>query len=137
MLELTERGKHMLRGFDNWESLMMKEFFSSRFSTDIEEKEDSYVLTAELPGFQKEDIAIDVSGNTLTVKAEHREEKEERDEGKNYIHKERSYGGYTRSFSIEGIDVDHIKADYQDGILMLTMPKAEKEGARTTHIPLT
>ena len=97
--------------------------FASAFSTDIIEEDDHYVLEAELPGFEKKDISIDVEGDQLVIRAAREESTEE--EKKNYIHKERHYGTYTRRFDISGIDIEKIAAKYEDGVLTLTLPKQE------------
>lgn len=100
-----------------------KEF--SAFRTDIVEKDDQYVLQAELPGFNKEDIKISIEGNNLTIRAEHKDEKDEKDEQKNFVRKERRYGSFARSFDITGIDADGISAQYNNGILELDLPKEQ------------
>lgn len=99
----------------------------SAFRTDISEKDGNYVLEAELPGFKKEDISIDIDKDCLTVSATHNSEAEENDKDKNYVRRERFYGSYSRSFNLNGIDTDEIKAAYNDGILSITMPKKEPE----------
>ena len=78
------------------------------FKTDIQDKGDHYLLEADLPGMKKEDIAIDIDGDNLTIKAERRNEHEEKD--KSYVRCERSYGSYARSFDISGIKAEGIKA---------------------------
>ena len=90
------------------------------FKTDIQDKGDHYLLEADLPGMKKEDIAIDIDGDNLTIKAERRNEHEEKD--KSYVRCERSYGSYARSFDISGIKAEGIKASYNDGVLSLTLP---------------
>lgn len=96
------------------------------FRTDISEKDGVYTLEAELPGFKKEDISIDLDKDSLTISAERKEENEEGDET-NYIRRERFYGSYTRSFNVRGIDTDAISAEYTDGVLKLTMPRKTPE----------
>ncbi len=97
------------------------------FGTDITDEGDSYKLTADLPGFSKEDIKIDIDDNTLTLTAErHSEHEDEKLKGK-YIRCERSYGCYTRSFSLNGINQDKIEAAYDNGVLTLTLPKEEEK----------
>ena len=93
--------------------------------TDITDKGDSFVLEADLPGFKKDDIKIDLENDRLTIKAERRNEHEEKD--KSYVRCERSYGSYARSFDISGIKAEGIKASYNDGVLSLTMPKKDVE----------
>ena len=97
------------------------------FGTDITDEGDSYKLTADLPGFKKEDISIDIDDNTLTLTAErHSEHEDEKMKGK-YIRCERSYGSYARSFSLNGIKQDDIVAKYDNGVLTLTLPKEEEK----------
>ena len=86
------------------------------------DKGDKFVLEAELPGFQKEDIDIHVEGNTLTISAQHKEESEEKKEGK-FVRRERKYGSFTRSFDISDIDQAKINASYDNGILSVELPK--------------
>lgn len=104
-------------------------FFSERtvvpFRTDIKENEKEYLLEADLPGFKKEDIHIDINEDYLTIQAERHSSHENEDEKKNYVRCERSYGSYARSFDISGIDADKITAKYDNGVLTLTMPKKE------------
>lgn len=95
----------------------------SQFRTDVVDKGDHYELRADLPGFNKEEIKIDVNGDTMTVRAEHSEEKEEKNE--NFVRRERRYGSFARSFDLTGIDQSGIKAEYKDGVLALRMPKLE------------
>ena len=90
--------------------------------TDISDRGDSFVLEADLPGFKKDDIKIDLENDRLTISAERKDEHEEK--GKNgYIRRERSYGSFTRSFDVSGIDTAAISAAYTDGVLTLTLPK--------------
>ncbi len=99
----------------------------AEFRTDIREKEDEYVLVADLPGFKKENIKICVEGGLLTISAERKSENEENEKKKGYTHIERSYGKYSRSFDISGIESENIKASYVDGVLRVSMPKIEKK----------
>ena len=94
------------------------------FRTDVRENDKEYILDAELPGFSKEDIGIEIKNGYLTIKAERKSDSEEKDEKNNYIRRERCYGSFSRSFDLEGIDSENISASYKDGILSLTLPKA-------------
>lgn len=104
-------------------------FFSEKakivpFKTDVKKTGDGYLLEAELPGFNKEEIVIDLEGDVLTIKAEHKtEEKEEKAE--NFIRVERSHSSYERRFDVSEIDTDKIDAKYENGILSLNMPTRE------------
>lgn len=98
----------------------------SAFRTDITEKDGKYILEADLPGFKKEDISVDIDKDCLTITAEHKSEEKE-ENADSYIRRERFYGSYTRSFNVKGIDTEAITAAYTDGVLTLTMPKKEPE----------
>ncbi|WP_130861853.1 Hsp20/alpha crystallin family protein [Bacilliculturomica massiliensis] len=93
----------------------------SQFRTDVLDKGDHYELKADLPGFSKEEIKIDLNGDMMTIRAEHREDKEEKKE--NYVRRERRYGSFVRNFDLNGIDKESISAAYQDGVLSLKLPK--------------
>lgn len=93
----------------------------SAFRTDVSDIGDAYKLEAELPGFKKEDISIDIKDERLTISAERKFENE--DEKPNFVKRERYYGSYSRSFGLEGINSDGIEASYVDGVLSLRLPK--------------
>lgn len=98
----------------------------AEFKTDIQDKGDSFLLEADLPGFKKEDIHVDLDGDTMTIRAERHSAHEEKDSKGNYLRCERSYGSYERSFDISGIEESKISAQYNNGVLQLTMPKKEE-----------
>ena len=91
--------------------------------TDIKDAGDKYVMESELPGFEKEDIKLDINGEFLVISAEHTAEKEEKDENTKYIRRERRYGSYKRSFDISDVDAETISAEYKNGILTIELPK--------------
>ena len=94
------------------------------FKTDIKDNGDSYTLEADLPGFDKKDIHLDVNGDTLTLSAVHQQEQVDKSK-EHYICRERSYGSYQRRFDISGIDADQIEAEYKNGILYMVLPKKQ------------
>ncbi len=94
------------------------------FSTDIRDEGAHYLLQAELPGFSKEDIDLDVKDGILTISATHEQSEEQKKD--NYICRERRYGSFQRSFNLEGIQEDQICASYQNGVLELTLPKRQE-----------
>lgn len=103
-------------------------------SVDIKETKDEFVLMAEVPGMSKDDIKINISENTLTIKGEKKEEKKEDDH--NYHRVERRYGTFQRSFTLPTqIKGDKVKAAYKDGVLTITMPK--KEEVKPKEIPIS
>ena len=115
--------------FDELED-MQRRFFGENavrdFKTDIRDNGESYLLEAELPGFKKEDIAVNLEGDTLTIRAERNDSTEEKDKNGNYIKRERCYGSFSRSFDMTGIRTEDIGAAYEDGILKLTLPKKQE-----------
>ena len=133
MFELIPFDHHMRRisAFDPFRAMddMERSFFgdgdmTSAFRTDVSDTGDAYLLEAELPGFRKEEIKLDVQDDCLTISAEHSEEKEDKDEkNQRYLMHERYYGAYSRIFDVSGIDVDGIEASYNDGVLTINMPK--------------
>lgn len=98
-------------------------FAMDSFKTDISDNGKEYVVECDLPGFKKEDIAIDINADTLTIRATRHSDFEEKDKKDQYIHCERSYGAFSRQFDISGIDESQIKAKYENGVLTLNLPK--------------
>ncbi|MFQ5839912.1 MAG: Hsp20/alpha crystallin family protein [Candidatus Methylomirabilales bacterium] len=94
-------------------------------AVDIYETADSIVLKAEVPGARREDIDIQVRDNTLILRGERRVEKDVQEE--NYLRVERSYGAFHRAFTLPTIiQQDKIKAVFKDGVLEVSLPKAEE-----------
>lgn len=111
---------------------LFDEMTDSRIRMDVEEDDTQFVVKAEIPGVKKEDIAIDISGNEISVSAETRRETEEKSAG-NVLHSERYYGKFYRSFTLNHeVDESQSQASYQDGILTLTLPK--KPGAASRKL---
>jgi len=94
-------------------------------AVDIYETADRVVMKAELPGLTREDIEINVRDNTLSLRGERKFEKEVKEE--NYLRIERAYGSFQRSFTLPAtIHQDKIRAVFKDGVLELSLPKAEE-----------
>jgi HSP20 family protein len=92
---------------------------------DMHQTANDVIVKTSLPGFKPEEVDISVSGDTLTIKGEHKEEEEIKEE--NYFYKERRYGKLSRSVLIPvQVKSDKAEAVFEDGILTLTMPKAEE-----------
>ncbi|MBQ3216283.1 MAG: Hsp20/alpha crystallin family protein [Oscillospiraceae bacterium] len=104
-----------------------RSFFNTRelanFRTDVTDEGDHYLLEADLPGFDKKDIHLELRDDTLTVHAERHSKAEEKDKQDKIIRMERSYGAYCRQYDVSRIDTDKIKASYENGVLKLTLPK--------------
>ena len=135
MFDLTPYvfGNRSFAAFDPFKEMeeFEKRFFSNdmralpAFRTDIRETEQAYILEADLPGFSKEDIHAEIKDGYLTIRAERQALSEDKDEKNSYIRRERSYGSFSRSFDLSGIRVEDITASYKDGVLSLTLPKAQ------------
>ena len=95
----------------------------SGFRTDIIDNGDALVMEAELPGFDKNDITLELKNGCLTVSAKKDQQSEEKKDS--YIRRERRYGSVSRCFDVTGIKEDEISADFKDGVLKITLPKAE------------
>lgn len=105
-----------------------------QIKTDVKENDKSYTVHAEIPGVKKEDIHVTIEGNQVSISAEVKKEKEEK-EGEKVLRSERYYGKVYRSFAL-GQDVDEAAATakYTDGVLDLTLPKKATSGAKKLAI---
>ena len=123
--------------FREFEKDFFKDFSSvNRCRTDIRDEDGIYILECEMPGFNKEDIKIDVNGSVLTLCAEHKSENDEKNKNGEYIRRERSYGSYCRSFDISNIDESAIEAEYTNGVLKVTLPKKAEQQSETKRIEI-
>jgi len=102
-------------------------------SVDIYENKDQIVLEAELPGMNREDFDLSLENNVLTLRGERRFEK--KDESDNYHRVERSYGSFTRSFTLpQTISPENVTAEYKNGVLRVLLQKREEIKARRIEI---
>lgn len=131
--------EHFVRGFGGpgLGRMLPSNFAEAGFlkpKVDLSAAEKEYLLTVEIPGVTQEDVKIDISDNTLTIKGEKKQEKEEKD--KNYYRLERSYGSFQRVLSLpEDVDQEGITATFSSGVLKITMPRkagAPKESRQIT-----
>ncbi|MBQ6284755.1 MAG: Hsp20 family protein [Bacilli bacterium] len=95
---------------------------------DIYEKKGTVHIELEVPGFNKDEIKLDVEDGILTVLAEKNEEKEDKE--KNYYRKERVYGSYKRQFNVGNINEKEINAKFNNGVLEISFPKEEKKDTK-------
>lgn len=94
-------------------------------AVDVAEHEEEYQVKVELPGISKEDVNITMQENILTIRGEKKQEKESK--GSSYHHVERSYGSFQRSFTLPtSVKHDKVEAAFNDGLLTVTLPKAEE-----------
>lgn len=125
----------MDNGFRNFYN-MIDDFFDNRFTPDLALKEgsfrvdiredtDKYLVEAELPGYDKDEIKLSIEDGKLTINACKNEEIDKSDESKNYIHKERKTSKVSRTMYFEDVDQDKLKAKLEDGILTVSLPKME------------
>ena len=97
-------------------------------NTDVKEKENSYELDIELPGFKKEDVRAELKDGYLTVSASRNGNNDEKDEKGSYIRRERYSGSCSRRFYVgEGVRQEDIHAKFEDGVLKLEVPKEDKK----------
>ena len=102
-------------------------------AVDIYETDGEIVVQAELPGMDRKDIALHLENNVLTIRGDRQFKKETKED--NYHRIERSYGGFSRSFSIPTmVHEDKIRADYKDGVLKIALPKKEQAKPKQIQI---
>ena len=116
--------------FDNMFDDFFKDPFFTRnnsvkvMKTDIQEKDDKYILDMDLPGYDKEDIKAQLKDGYLTISAQKNTSNDEKDEDGNYIRRERYCGKCSRSFYVgDSIKEEDIPANFNNGILQLSFPK--------------
>ena len=104
-------------------------------SVDIEEKTDRYLIKADLPGVARDDIEVKLENGILSIRGEKRSEKTtDQEDGKRH-HTERFHGSFARSFTLpDAVRAEEIDASYRDGVLSLTIPKAESEKPKSINI---
>lgn len=117
--------------FDLFEDMFSDPFFERKESrlmkTDIKEKGNNYVIEVDLPGYEKENIEIEMEDGYLKITAKTNKNIDESDEEEKYIHKERFFGECSRSFYVgNSIKEEDVKATFKNGILSLSIPKEEQ-----------
>jgi len=101
---------------------------------DVKEDDKAYTVHADIPGAKKEDIQVDVDGNMVSLRAETRQEKEEK-QGEQTLYSERHYGMVSRSFTLPTeVDEKGAKAEYKDGVLNLMLPKKANGGGKRVSV---
>jgi HSP20 family protein len=100
---------------------------------DLIERDDKFVLRANIPGIKPEEVKIEVDEDVLTVSAEHEESEEEKKE--NYVRRERRYGSFSRSLTLpKGVGAEDVEATCKDGVLEVSFPKPKKEEPKPVTI---
>ena len=95
--------------------------------TDVRETENTYEVDVDLPGFQKNEISVDLKDGYLTIQASKGLNKDQKDKEGKYIRQERYAGACSRSFYVGDVEPDQVSAKYEDGILQISLPKQEKK----------
>ena len=108
---------------DNW---FIDNVGMGGIKVDVREKDNAYIIDAEMPGMGKEDIEINLDDERLTIKAHKEQHSEETDAEGRFIRRERRSGSFQRSFALDNVKVEDIRADMKDGILTIVCPKKEK-----------
>ena len=132
--------------FDDWMDFPFEnEFFGKKnplygkhaknmMKTDVRETDNSYEVDIDLPGFKKDEISVELKDGYLTINAAKGLDKDQKDKGGSYIRRERYAGSMTRSFFVgNGITKEEIHAKYENGILMLSVPKKAAKAVENDH----
>lgn len=108
-------------------------YFEGGVPVDVYQTDDEVVVKATTPGLKPEDINISITGDTLCIRGEVKEEREE--EGQQYHIRERREGSFSRSFTLPTrVDADKAKAEFENGVLTLTLPKVEDVKPKTITV---
>ena len=148
MSSLTRRSSLPVNGDDVFTGLMRRMFTDPLLATpfvntatawmpavDVAENRDAIMLTAELPGIDEKNLRIDLDNNVLTIAGEKMQERREDDDSNAYFLTERFYGAFQRAFTLpRTVDVDNIRADYDKGVLKVTLPKLPQAKGRQIQI---
>jgi HSP20 family protein len=142
--ELSRPEDNIDRMFEDFLGRRLRPFWPERWwpsagfeiatpSVDLYEEKDDIVVKAELPGMEKDNIEVNLSGNRLTIKGEKKQEEEVKKEG--YYRSERSYGSFVRNLELpREVQIDKVKAAFKNGILEVRLPKTEKAKKKETKV---
>ena len=109
------------RDMENFEKNFWGDMAATDFKTDIKDNGKEYVLEAELPGFKKEDIHVDIEDGYMTISAERSSETEKKDDKGNFVRRERSYGSFSRSFDVSSVKIE----ENRDRLIKCQRPRRE------------
>lgn len=133
----SEREEHGLNLFDPFgdffdEPMLDRRAFrgiNSIMKTDVKETKDKYIIDVEMPGVEKNDIALDLSDGYLTITAKREKNYSEEDKKENYIRRERSYGQMSRSFYVGDVKKEDVDAHLEKGVLQISVLKKNQKPA--------
>ena len=124
--------QNALIGFGPWQSSGAQQR-ATAFPIDLTENDDNFVVKASLPGMDPNDLEVMVQDNVLTIQGEMKSEEEKKDE--RYHVRERRYGTFARSIALpSSVDAGKVQAEYENGVLRLTLPKTEEAKPRRIQI---
>ena len=120
--------------FGDVEKTLYGKHAKNMMKTDVKEQENGYQVAIDLPGFQKDEINIQLNDGYLTISAAKGLDKEEKEEDGKYIRRERYAGGMSRSFYVgKAVTEEDVHAKYESGILTLDIPKADAKAVDSNH----
>ena len=136
-------GENLFDDFDRWMDTSFRDVDKALYGkhaknmmkTDVKETDKGYEVDMDLPGFKKDEIQLELNDGYLTISAEKGLDKDEENENKHYLRRERYAGGMSRSFYVgEGITEKDIHAKYEYGILKLSIPKEQPKTVPEKHL---
>ena len=136
-------GENLFDDFDRWMDTSFRDVDKALYGkhaknmmkTDVKETDSGYEVDMDLPGFKKDEIQLELNDGYLTISAEKGLDKDEENENKHYLRRERYAGGMSRSFYVgEGITEKDIHAKYEYGILKLSIPKEQPKAVPEKHL---
>jgi len=135
--DLTDIQSEVNRLFDTFVGRPTGSAAAARWlpAVDMHETKDDLVLTVEVPGVREKDVTVSITGDLLSIKGERRWEDESKDQ--KFLHVERAYGQFERLVQLPmAVQADKVKATYRDGVLQITLPKAEELKPREIKIDI-
>ena len=136
-------GENLFDDFDRWMDTSFRDVDKALYGkhaknmmkTDVKETDKGYEVDMDLPGFKKDEIQLELNDGYLTISAEKGLDKDEENENKHYLRRERYAGGMSRSFYVgEGITEKDIHSKYEYGILKLSIPKEQPKAVPEKHL---
>lgn len=122
--------------FENVGRNFFEGFTPNLAKTDIHETENDYLVEVELPGIPKENIQVHYENGVLSIEGQHQTDEKTEDEKGQLIRSERSFSSIRRQFMLDNVKETDIKANYEGGILKVTLPKSEEKQERKAAIPI-
>jgi len=133
--EMNSLFDSFFRGFEVAPRKFAADFGDFTPSVDVKENDKEFIIKAELPGVEEKDVEVTVTNDSVMIKGEKKEEKEDKD--KNYYYMERSYGSFSRVIPLEvEIEANKAEARFKNGVLEVKIPKSQTAKAKGTKVPI-